>query len=1066
MKRNVIIKRVIGTYVLHNFLRSILTVGALMLGTIVLAQPNSESADSTKYVTGIVRDAQTKKPVSAVQIRTLNNKAAATTDENGLFKIKIVSPTDVLEVKAYDYNTREIPLKGRDSLKIDLYSNVFTSLYPEIEGLTGPVRSLFSTLAAKGISDFGKPTFVSVDEMLGSRAGGDVRAVNRSGVSGEGASLFIRGLNSINMNAQPLFVVDGVIWNNMYDFVSVNDGFFMNTLAGIDLNDIETVTVVKDGTSLYGSKASNGVVIIKTKRGKDVATKIEVNALGGMAPPPSSLPMMNGNQFRLYTTDLLATSEFSQDFIDGLYFLNDDPNSSSYKKYHNITDWGKEVYRQGTMQSYNISVNGGDKKALYNLSIGYTGNKGVVKTTNMQRLNTRFNADFFLADRLTMGLDLGFSNVDRVLLDDGVNYYTSPTFLAMIKAPFLNPHTYTISGTLSTDFEDSDVFGVGNPSAIISNSLNTNKNYRLNIGLSPEYKFSPSLSLSTRFDYSLDKAKETYYSPIIGTAPQFIPGLGYSQNVFRGQQMRNTRLFDDTRLQYKHLFNGHHRVDAILGWRYLNNYFENDYAEGHNSGSDQKRNLYSDEYFKKTHGLNNQINSISNYANVNYSYDNRYFLTATVSVDGSSRFGKETQGGFQLFGHSWGVFPSANAAWLVSSEKFMSNIKFISLLKLRASYGITGNDDIAPYAWSAYFIPVLYMDRAVGLVLGNIGNSEIQWETSAKMNAGIDVNFFDDRLAVTADVYNSTTRNLLSLRSLPDVAGTGYYWNNGGELSNQGYEVSANIKLLNLKSLKWEIGASAGHYDNKIESLPDGNYTTSFDGAEIFTSVGNPAGVFYGYKTNGIFTSQAEADAANLKLIDSKGNEHYFGAGDVHFVDRDQNGIINEKDKQIIGDPNPDIYGSFNTNIFVKNFKISAFFTYSYGNDVYNYLRSQLESGSRLINQTTAMLTRWNAEGQQTNQPKAVFLDPMGNSRFSNRWIEDGSYLRLKTLSVSYKIPLKSNWIDGLTVWASANNLWTLTDYLGRDPDVSAGNSVLFQGIDTGLIPAYKSYFIGIKMNL
>ena len=730
--------------------------------------------------------------------------------------------------------------------------------------------------------------------------GGDIRAVSRSGVKGQGASLFVRGLNSINMNAQPLFVVDGVLWNNMYDFVSVNDGFFTNTLAGIDLNDIESVTVVKDGTSLYGSKASNGVVIVKTKRGKDVATKIEVNALGGVSAAPSSLPVMNGDQFKLYATDLLGNTDFPQDFINGMYFLNDDPTGSTYKKYHNVTDWDKEVYRQGVMQSYNINVNGGDKKALYNLSMGYTGNSGVVKTTNMQRLNTRFNADFFLTDRLNMGLDLGFSNVDRVLLDDGVNFYTSPTFLAMIKAPFLNPYTYTMTGTLTADFEDSDDFGVGNPSAIINNSLNTNKNYRLNIGISPEYKFSPSLSLSSRFDYSLDKAKETYYSPIIGTRTQYIPGLGYSQNVFKGQQIRNTRLFDDTRLQYKHLFGSAHRIDAILGWRYLYNYFESDYAEGHNSGSDQKRNLISDEYFKNTRGLNNKINSVSNYASVNYSYNNRYFLTATVALDGSSRFGKETKGGFQLFGHSWGLFPSANAAWLVSSEKFMGRVKFINLLKLRASYGITGNDDIDPYAWSAWFMPVLYMDRAVGLVLGNIGNKEIQWETSAKMNAGIDFSFFDDRLALTADVYKSATRNLLTLKSLPDVAGPGYYWDNGGELSNQGYEISANVKLLNLKSLKWDIGASVGHYKNKIESLPDGNYTTSFDGAEILTSVGNPAGVFYGYKTKGIFATQADAEAANLRIIDSKGNEQYFSAGDVHFVDKNDAGLSIKRTSKLL----------------------------------------------------------------------------------------------------------------------------------------------------------------------
>jgi len=1065
MKRDITIKRTVGTYVLRNYLRSILTIGALALCTIVLGQTSPEPVDSAQYVSGIVRDAKTKNPISAVQIRTLNHEAAATTDENGAFKIKVLSSTDVLLVKAFDYNVREVPVRGQKELTIDLYSTVFSDSYPNVQEPAGQIRSSYTTNASKGTNDLGHPTFTSIDEVLQSKMGGDVRAISRSGLSGMGASLFIRGLNSINSNAQPLFVVDGVIWNNLYDVVSVNDGYFTNTLADIDLNDIESVTVVKDGTSIYGSKGSNGIIIIKTKRGRDVATKIEVNAAQGVTLQPSSLPVMNGDQFRIYASDLLGTKKGQVNY-DAISFLQDDPASSNYKKYHNNTNWDNEVYQQGTTQSYNISVSGGDSRALYNLSLGYTGSSGVVKTTDMQRLNMRFNADFFLADRVTMGLNIGFANVDRVLLDDGVNFYTSPTYLAMIKAPFFNPHTYTSTGTLTTDFEDADDLDVGNPSAIINNALNTSKNYRLNLGIKPQYKISNSLSISSQFDYSMDKVKETYYSPIIGTAVQYLPGLGYSENVFRGQQMRNIRLFNDTQLKYDHLFGEYHRIDAILGWRYLNDYYDSNYAEGHNSGSDQKRNLLTDEYFKATSGINNRINSISNYANVNYSYDNRYFLTAAVSVDGSSRFGHETTGGFQVFGHSWGVFPSANAAWLVSSEKFMNNVNFINLLKIRASYGLTGNDDIAPYAWSPYFASVQYMDRANGIVIGNIGNKEIQWETSTKANVGIDVNLLNDRLSIAADVYNSNTKDLLRLRPLPDVAGLGYYWGNGGELSNKGYELTANVKLLNLKSLKWELGASVGHYQNNVESLPDGSYTTSFDGAQILTAVGNPAGVFYGYKTAGVFATQADATAANLKMVDAKGNESYFGAGDIHFVDINNDGIINEKDKQVIGDPNPAYYGSFSTKIAIRNLTISALFTYSYGNEVYNYLRSQLESGSKMVNQTTAMLTRWNVEGQQTNQPKAVFGDPMGNARFSDRWIEDGSYLRFKTLSVNYKVPLNSKVIDGLSVWASANNLWTLTNYLGLDPEVSAKNSVLFQGIDTGLIPLTQSYFVGIKLNL
>jgi TonB-linked SusC/RagA family outer membrane protein len=653
------------------------------------------------------------------------------------------------------------------------------------------------------------------------------------------------------------------------------------------------------------------------------------------------------------------------------------------------------------------------------------------------------------------------------LLDDGINPFTSPTFLAMEKAPFLNPRSYTPTGTLTTDLEDADEFNVGNPAAIIANALNTNKHYRLSVGFKPEFKLSPVFTLSSQFDYGLDKFKETYYSPIIGVADRELPGnLGISENVFKSQIMRNITLFDDTQLKFGKLINEVHNIQAIAGFRYISNYFEMDYGEGHNSGSDQKRNLL-DQDIRITDGANDRVKSISDYLSGDYSFDNRYFLSAAVAMDASSRFGSETQGGFRLFDHSWAVFPSVNAAWLISSEEFMADVKAVDWLKLRVGYGLSGNDDIEPYAFSAYFESTRYMDRANGLTLGNIGNSEIQWETTAKASLGIDAILFNNRLAVTADFYSNKTRDLLFLKSLPEVSGNGYYWGNGGEMSNKGLEVSANLKLVNFTGFKWEAGASIGHYKNKIESLPDGGeYITSLYGADILTSVGNPAGVFYGYKTLGVFTGEEAAAGANLKLIDKNGVSHTFKAGDIHFEDFNKDGIINNYDRQVIGNPNPDFFGSINSKIDLKNFTVDILFTYSYGNEIYNALRANLEAGSKPVNQTTAMLNRWFYEGQNTSQPKVDYMDPMGNSRFSDRWIEDGSYLRFKTLSMGYNIPVKSSVIEGLKVWVSANNLFTLTNYLGRDPEVSVKNDVLYQGIDAGMLPLTRSYFIGIKMNL
>ncbi len=322
--------------------------------------------------------------------------------------------------------------------------------------------------------------------------------------------------------------------------------------------------------------------------------------------------------------------------IDELPYLNDDPNSITYKKYHNNTSWDDEVYQNGFTHSYNIGVNGGDDKALYYFSLGYTGNNGIVNTTDLQRLNSRTNADFFLSENIKLGMNVGYTSIDRTLLDDGINSYTSPTFLAMEKAPFLSP-CYTLSGNINNrQLEDADEFNLGNPTAIITNALNTNKHYRLSIGFKPEFKLSPFFTLSTQFDYAIDKFKETYYSPMIGVVDRELPGVGMSENVFKSQIMRNIGIFDDTQLSFSKQVKEVHDIKAIAGFRYISNYLEVDYGEGHNSGSDQKRNLLN-QLIRSTDGANDRVKSISNYLMVDYSFDNRY-LIAAVSTDVSSRF--------------------------------------------------------------------------------------------------------------------------------------------------------------------------------------------------------------------------------------------------------------------------------------------------------------------------------------------------------------------------------------------------------------------------------------------
>lgn len=1056
----------------------------LISGTILAEKP----------ITGVVRDAATGLPIVAAEIRVQNRKISTVTDEKGQFKLNVLSATDVLEVKAYDYNRTEVPVRGRTTLIIEMQSDNFAEAFKNVETVLGPLSNSALTSSEKSIASSGERPVLNADDLIASSLAGDVRGINRSGASNQGSSLFIRGLNSLNSNAQPLFVLDGIILESLYNNQSIQTGFYSNMLENIDLNDIATISVIKDGSSIYGSKAANGVILINTKRSTSMVTKISVSALGGVVSQPGTVPMMKGEDFRVFTNDLFSTigmpgnivseqgylnskndpNGLPDSQISALGFLESDPNKVIYNTYHNLTNWNDEAYQSGLNNSYLLNVMGGDDNASYYFSLGFTGNKGVVKTTDLQRINTRFNADLRLLKELDMGLNIGFSRIERTMQDDGADFYTSPTWLSKIKSPFLSPFTFTKSGDKTIDYADADVFDVGNPTAIINGSLNNSQTFRFNIGIQPILKINPEWTLSSRFDYSLYKNNERRFVPMLGTALRKVEGWGYSSNQVSSQTARNQSIFDDTRLVFEKRFDGDNHLKATYGFRYLMNQLESSFATEHNTKSDIKKFITGGSSFLQVSGFDNMTKSISHYLQTEYDYQGRYFATAAISMDASSRFGKETEGGLNLFGSSWGVFPSVNGSWLVSSEEFMSEVNAINFWKIRAGYGLYGNDGMEDYDAMAYFSSVRFMSSANGLVLSNLENPKLQWETTAKANIGTDINLNSDRVTMSFDVFSSKTTNLLTLRDAPEISGLGKYWNNGGSLTNKGYEFSANYKALNLKHLKWELGLTVGHYKNEVTDLPNGDYSTKVYGGEVRTAVGLPVGSFYGYKSLGVISTAVQASSASangyLRQKNADGTYSRFNAGDVLFNDRMvngvQDGIIDENDKEVIGNPNPELYGGFRSTISFDRFSLNAQFNYSYGNEVYNYSRCLLESGKDLSNQTLAMLNRWTGDGQLTNQPRATWGDPMGNARFSDRWIEDGSYIRLKTLTFSYDVPFKSTYLEGIKVWVSADNVLTFTNYLGLDPEFSAGNSVYMQGVDAGLVPQTRSFTIGIKLNL
>ena len=468
-------------------------------------------------------------------------------------------------------------------------------------------------------------------------------------------------------------------------------------------------------------------------------------------------------------------------------------------------------------------------------------------------------------------------------------------------------------------------------------------------------------------------------------------------------------------------------------------------------------------------GADDRWNSWAWYAQGEYNYMQRYYLQLNATAETSSRFGKDALHSIKAFGAPWTMFYGAQGAWVVSNEEWMAGVEPVNYLRLSAGYDVSGNDDIDYYAARSYFRASKFMNNISGIAFDNIGNSQLQAEITKRFNAGLETNLFRNRLSVQFNGFMSKTDNLLTFQSLGFLSGLQYNWSNGGELQNRGFDASVMGKLIATKNFQWEVGASAGHYKNEITQLSDGKtfINTDIYGATIRTEVGQAANLFYGYETEGVFATSEEAAASGLYILAANGvDKKYFKAGDVIFKDNHVEGVIDEKDRVVIGDPNPDIFGNLFSSMHYKRFSFDMNFNYSLGNDVYNYMRSQLEGGSRFMNQTTAMLNRWQAEGQVTDVPRASFQDPMGNSRFSDRWIEDGSYIRLKDVTLSYKIPVSASWLQGLTVWASGTNLLTFSKYLGSDPEFSFSNNVLYQGIDNGLLGQSRSFHVGVKINL
>lgn len=1017
-------------------------------------------------LTGTITDAATGKPAGGVSVK-YKDFSAAITDSTGKFSLKVPDYKVTITVEGGGYSSKEVALKGRTTVAISIYEEPYNSFYDVAILPFGQMPKSKIPYAVTSMQTGGawNTSFETPDSYLQGKVAG-LNVIRRSGTPNIGANLFLRGFTSLYATNQPLLVVDGVIFDNTDYGTSVISNHYTNPLAYIDVKDIDNMTVIKDGSSIYGTKGANGVIIITTARAKELATRIDFAAYGGVNLAPANLPVLSASDYRTYLSRLLQTSGLTDAQIQAYPYMNDDVSNPDYYRYHNNTDWQKEVLSTSYVQNIYLKVTGGDNIAKYALSLGYMGNKGVINSTNLTKYNTRFNADLNLSKRLTATTNLSFTLNEQALRDQGIASKTNPLYLSLVKAPILRVHQVSGTGIESPDLADKDTFNTSNPAAIINNMIGLNKSYRFFGSIGFNYALSKSINLGTTLGVTVDKVRENFFVPAKGVVDDTL-STAVVANRSATQVKELFTLFNDTRVGYTKTFNRIHQLSAHLGFRYIQSHNEQDVGEGFNSATDELRSVsFGLSTLRRVGGGIGEWKWLNNYLNADYSLLDKYFLSFNMALDGSSRFGKEiNNGSLKIAGASYALLPSLAGAWLLSSENFMAHSSAVDLLKLRASISFSGNDDIGDFTARQYYVSQNLLGIQ-GLVRGNFGNSSLQWEKSKKLNAGLDLSLFQERFNMSVDVYKNETSKMLI--NEPTMAATGLQaaFTNSGGLKTNGVEASITGRIINKASLKWDLGLNIAHYKSTITTLPVEVFQTSFGGAAMISKVNHAPNLFYGYKTAGVYTTGAEAAAAGDSVKNAAGGLMPLKGGDIRFIDVNGDNRIDEADRQVIGNPNPDLYGSFTSRLEWKRWSLETAFTFSKGADVYNSIRNGLESLSGYQNQTTATLNSWKKEGDVTNIPRATWGDPMGNSRFSDRWIEDGSYFRLRTASLSYQLPVKAEVLKYSLFYITGNNVFTLTKYLGYDPEFSAGESVFSQGIDIALEPQFRSIQVGLRFGL
>ena len=1014
------------------------------------------SAQNSVVVKGKVLNASNKLPINEVQISSADAASTVLTNEKGEFSIQVSDPKAILMFEGTGYLKNEEALMGRTTLNVYLLPENTVMYSDDYEGIYGKMktRNRIGTALAVNQKDL-SGALANVDDALSGKIAG-LRVLNKGGMPGTGSLVNMRGIRSLVAENTPLIVVDGIPYLPDDGISTVIDGFSRNIFAPVNLKEVESITLLKGAdAAMYGSLGSNGVLLINTQRASDMETKIEFQTVDGVGFMKKRFPVLGAEAFKNYISDVAETkytdlNELTTDFP----FLKDDPDDHYRYLYDNNTKWQDEIYIPAVSSENVLKIKGGDAIATYALSAGFLSNKGVIENTQQQKYYTRLNSNINITKKLEMSFGVGFNYGKYDLMEQGLVRETNPMIASMLKSPLLSVYKQDQYRNNLPDYNPVQIFGISNPVAVVNDVDAESRAYDVLVNLGLKYQLTPFISLEALGGLYYNYTKENIFIP--GKTSGAIAPLqdGLAKNTVRGGTGEGLSFYVKATGVYSRIFNNQHEVSAKLGYQLMSTRRELDCSGGINTSSDFYHTLGDASEGRNITGYIDQTRWINTFLNLNYGFNRQYYIGATLGLDASSVYGKNSARAFWM--------PAVQLAWKAKNASFLRDCDFIGNLVLRGEYGMNGNSRYS-YKYSRYYYESVALRDAAAVVRGGLPNLQMKPEKNITASIGADVAFWGNRVNFSVDFYQETTRDMVLNKKMAPVYGFTTMYDNAGELQTRGVEVAFSWTLMDKNSFRWVVGGNIAAYTSEVKSLggAKSRLVKLMDDVQLNSRVGSAPNVFWGYQVDRVIASKAEAGRLGL----SNAGGGLFGAGDIAFQDQNGDKIINEKDMVELGNPAPDFYGGFYTQLEYKGFGLSANFTYSYGNEIYNGLRREMESMSDFGNQAQTALRRWTSDGQVTDIPKAIYGDPMGNSRFSSRWIEDGSFLKLKELTLSYTTGGKVLFFNNLKVFVTGENLLTWTKYKGMDPEFGYTYAPEYAGMDLGLTPLSKNVKVGLILN-